>query len=254
MVTGATGLIGSSLVCRLLKEGAVVIAMGRSMSKLERVFKNQLSLDNLCCYKGNAAEGLSDDLSDLDYIFHAASPISGKKINSKPVDTIVSNIDGARNCLEYLKDQKAKTGKSGRLVVFSSATVYGGASTEVKTVAENDTFLADMLSSGNIAYSESKRMTEALAGAYFRQYNVDTVIVRLSYVYGYSAEMPATAFYEFIKCALNGENITINAPKMARRDNIYLDDAVDGLLCTALNGKSGEAYNISSGGKAESYA
>ncbi|MGN0638494.1 MAG: NAD-dependent epimerase/dehydratase family protein [Huintestinicola sp.] len=254
LVTGATGLIGSGLVCRLLEEGAQVIAMGRNMAKLERVFKDKLSSGNLYCRERNAAAGLSEELSELDYIFHAASPISGNEIKSRPVDTISSNIDGARNCLEYLKDQKEKTGKSGRLIVFSSATVYGAAPAEGKTVSEDDTYLADRLSSANIPYSESKRMTEALAGAYYRQYNVDTVIVRFSYVYGYSAEMPATAFYEFIKCALNGNDITINAPKMSRRDNIYLEDALDGLLCAAVNGESGEAYNISSGGQAGSYA
>lgn len=254
LVTGATGLIGSSLVCRLLNEGAQVIAMGRNMSKLERVFKDQLSAENLRCYEGNAAAGLSDELAELDYIFHAASPISGNEIKSRPVDTIASNIDGTRNCLEFLKDQKEKTGKNGRLIIFSSATVYGTAPDEKKTVSEDDTDLADKLSAGAVAYSESKRMTEVLAGAYFKQYNVDAVIVRLSYVYGYSEEMPATAFYEFIKCAVNGEDITINAAKMSRRDNIYLDDALDGLLCAARNGISGEAYNISSGGKAGGYA
>lgn len=254
LVTGASGLIGSSLVCRLLDEGAQVIAMGRSRAKLERVFKERLSFENLFCYEGNAAEGLSDELSELDYIFHAASPISGNEIKSRPVDTISSNIDGARNCLEYLRRQKEQRGKSGRLIIFSSATVYGTAPSSVKTVSEEDTDLADKLTAGAAAYSEAKRMTEVLTGAYCSQYAVDAVIVRLSYVYGYSAEMPATAFYEFIKCALNGRDIIINSPQVARRDNIYLDDAVDGLLCAALNGKSGEAYNISSGGKAGGYA
>lgn len=254
LVTGASGLIGSSLVRRLLEEGARVIAMGRNMQKLERVFKEQLNLENLRCYEGNAAEGLSEELSELDYIFHTASPVSGNEIKSKPVDTIYANLDGARNCLEYLKRQKEKSGKNGRLIIFSSVVIYGSVLAGVRAASEDDSCMTDSLSAANIPYSESKRMMEALAGAYCRQYDVDTVSVRLGFVYGYSSEMPETAFYEFIKCALSGRDIIINSPRMTRRDNIYLDDAVDGLLCAAKNGKSGEAYNISSGGKSGGYA
>ena len=35
---------------------------------------------------------------------------------------------------------------------------------------------------------------------------------------------------------------------MPRRDNIYIDDAVSGLLRISQNGEAGEAYNISSNG------
>lgn len=252
LVTGASGLIGSSLVDRLLSEGAQVYAMSRSLSKLERVFGS--SRDRLHFIQGNVSEGVPDDLSETDIIFHAAGPISGGEIKTHPVDTISSNIDGARNCLEYLKVQKDRTGKNSRIVIFSSATVYGTEHFEETRVSEKDTCLADSLDAPAAAYSEAKRMTEILASAYFRQYAVDAVTARFSYVYGYSKEMPQTAFYEFIKCALDNRDITINAAKMARRDNIYVDDAVSGLVLIAEKGAGGEAYNISSGGEMGGYA
>ncbi len=253
LVTGASGLIGSALVKRLIEEGARVTAMGRSREKLESVFAQQLLSGLLVCCEGNASDGIPEELS-FDFIFHAASPISGNEIKSRPVDTISSNLDGAKNCLEFLKKQKDKTGRSGRLIIFSSATVYGTDHPDGMTACENDTDAADRLSAPAIAYSEAKRMTEVLAGAYFTQYGMDVVIVRLSYVYGYCDKMPETAFYEFIRKALNGEDIIINAAKMTRRDNIYIDDAVNGLICAVKNGESGQAYNISSGGKLGGYA
>lgn len=252
LVTGASGLIGSSLVERLLSEKAQVYAMGRSLSKLERIFG--VEREGLHLVQGNASDSIPDEVSEIDIIFHAASPISSKEIKTRPVDTVSSNIDGARNCLEYLKNQKEHGGKSGRIVFFSSATVYGTEHFEEIMVCEKDTCFADSLDAPAVAYSEAKRMTEILATAYHSQYAVDAVIARLSYVYGYSREMPQTAFYEFIKCALDNKDITVNAVKMTRRDNIFITDAIDGLLIIAEKGLGGEAYNISSGGAMGGYA
>jgi dTDP-glucose 4,6-dehydratase len=46
----------------------------------------------------------------------------------------------------------------------------------------------------------------------------------------------------------------VNSPAAPRRDKIYVDDAIEGLICVALSGKTGEAYNISSGGELGNYA
>lgn len=243
LVTGATGLIGSHLVKELLVGGAFVIAYGRSEDKLRNVFKNNLENDKFSYMTGNISEAFPNIDGKIDYVFHAASPISGAEIKSKPVDTISANIDGLINCLRYLNQQG-----SGRLIVFSSATVYGNQFTEDITVTEEETDKADALHTNNTPYSESKRMVEVIARAYAHQYSVDSVIVRIGYVYGYSNPRPNTAFYEFIGKAISGEDITLNNSGMGRRDNIHVDDVVRGLLLVADKGVVGEAYNLSSNG------
>lgn len=248
LITGATGLIGSHLAERLVKEGAIVIAVGRSQEKLNKVFEKQLMEPQFSTIVGNIADRFPDGLTDVDYIFHAASPISGTEIKTKPVDTISANIDGTRRCLEFLKCQE-----KGRMVIFSSATVYGNQYSSDVSYDETSTDKADALNTDNTPYSESKRMIEVISRAYAAQYRVDSVIVRIWYVYGFIDPMPNTAFYEFIGKAARGENITLNNSGMGRRDNIHVDDVVEGILIAAKKGECGEAYNISSNGEMNNF-
>lgn len=249
LVTGATGLIGSHLVGRLLNENAKVVAIGRNEEKLRTVFKDSLCNNNFRYAVGNIAEKIPDEVKKADLIFHAAGPISGQEIRDVPVDVIGANLMGIKNCLEYLRRQKAKKEVNGRLIVFSSVTVYGNDLEEDKVVNERDTRIAESLDADTSFYSESKRMIEVVSKAYSRQYGIDAVIARIGYVYGPAKIQPNTAFYEFINKAVKGEDIVLNNSGMARRDNIYVSDVVDALILLCIKGKTGEAYNISSFGE-----
>lgn len=252
LVTGATGLIGSNLVERLLDLGAYVIAVGRSKDKLEKCFALNPHYSRLNIIEHDMSQRLPDFKEKIDYIFHAASPIAGNIIKTNPVSVILPNLIGTLNCLDLLKNQEKKDGIRGRIIIFSSATVYGMDNSS-RTVFEDDTTLADSLDAINAPYSESKRMIEVLAKAYSKEYNVSTVIARLAYVYGYTYFMPNTAFYEFIQDALHGRDIVLNSNCAPKRDNIYVKDAVEGLLAIAQYGKDGESYNVSSNGDGNNY-
>lgn len=249
LVTGATGLIGSHIVEKLLAtDGTTVIAVGRSKAKLSSTFSNSPHLGLLKCMEHDISRPLPDEIGNVDYIFHAASPISGEIIKTRPLDVIESNLSGTINCLEYLKHQG-----HGKMVVFSSATVYS-VETSSHVAHETETSIADCIDAPNAPYSESKRMIEVIANAYHKQHQVEVLIARFSYVYGYSKHPAKTAFYEFINRALAGENIVMNKSGLSRRDNIYVEDAVDGLLHLCQVGKDGEVYNISSNGDKGNYA
>ena len=60
-------------------------------------------------------------------------------------------------------------------------------------------------------------------------------------------------FFEFINNAILGQDIQIRSNTLPRRDNIFLDDAISGLLTIALKGKTLEAYNVSSNGELENF-
>lgn len=255
LVTGATGLIGSHIVYELLKQKNVnVIAMGRNEEKLKVVFGKYINNVNFKYIKHDITEPIHIEDTVIDYIFNAAGPMESKIIANSPVDVINCNIKGTVNCIELLKGQQNIYGVKGRLIIFSSVTVYKNNTDRDLCVNESDTAATDPLSSANAPYSQSKRMIEVISNAYAKQYNVDVVIARFSTVYGNTAIIPDTAFYEFINRASKGQDIVLNNSGLARRDNIYIDDAVKGILTVASKGKSGEAYNISSNREKGNYA
>lgn len=249
LVTGATGLLGSNLVRRLLAMNTgSIIAVGRSMSKLESVLGD--CGEKVTLLQHDITQSLPTDVGQIDYIFHAAGPIGGKIIIETPADVVLSNVMGTINCLEYLKHQNEK----GVFVAFSSATVANYKCNEDSSFDETETELTNSLDAAYAPYTESKRMVEVLANSYYWQYGIPILIGRFSYVYGYSKSMPRTAFFDFIQNAIDGEDVVMTAPVDEKRDNIYVDDAIDGLLRICEKGKYGEAYNISSNGELGNFA
>lgn len=246
LVTGATGLIGSHLIEKLLPvSGVRILALGRSKKKLEFTFAS-INSAGIITYVEHEISKPLPNVGDVDYIFHAASPISGKTISTSPLDVINSNLNGTINCFEYLRAQG-----HGKMILFSSATIYANSS---GIALENVTNYAPCLETAEAPYSESKRMIEVIAHAYHKQYGIDMFIARLGYVYGYSRNIPRTAFYEFVTSVLKGESITVNNSGTPRRDNIYVEDAVSALLRLCQLEMNGDVFNISSNGEKGNYA
>lgn len=255
LITGATGLIGSNLVDKFMSMGDVkVIALARNEDKLKKGFCEYFDNPNFEILVQDICSPISlPENTKVDYIFNAAGSMTGDVINNRPLDVVDANLIGTRNCLDFLNTQK-KNGHIGRLILFSSITVYGNDLNTDMTVTEEDTTIAVRLNNPYAAYAETKRMAEVLALSYCRQKEVDTVIARLSTVYGYTRFPPNTAFYEFVKKALNNEDIRLKNSGLPRRDNIYINDAVEGLLAICVKGEKGEAYNISSNGDLNNFA
>ena len=248
-------MIGSNLVDRIMTmKPAKLIVTGRNEKKLVSTFTDYVDKENFVILQHDAAKPIPSGVQGVDYIFHAAGPMEREIVMNRPVDIILPNILGTINMMEFLRNQEILTGKRGRIVVFSSVTVYNNPGVANYDALETETTHAISLDVPTACYAESKRMSEVIARSYVKQYGVDAVITRFSTVYGPTRNIPDTAFYEFIRKSIAGEDITVNSSAAPRRDNIYVDDAIDGLICVALSGKTGEAYNVSSGGELDNYA
>ena len=138
LVTGATGLIGQTIVSALLrcgenekpeaaKEPVHVIACVRNEDKARRMFG---SAD-----RGNLQLLISDILSmptdrltqRVDYMIHAASQTSSRAFVDEPVETIFTAIDGTRRALQFAKNNDVKC-----FVYLSTMEVYGTPSDDEK--------------------------------------------------------------------------------------------------------------------------
>ena len=184
-------------------------------------------------------EPIKDDFH-VDFIIHAASNSQNKLFASDPVNTIMANILGSHNLLEFAVKTKAE-----RFVFVSSGDLYG------KPLNEDDIFDENYCGYINCntlraGYPEAKRAGEALCQAYISKYNLDVVIARPCRIYGPTMRLDdSKAMSEFIMNGVRGEDIVLKSQGLPRFSYCYGADCVSGILYCLLKGACGEAYNVS---------
>ena len=96
LVTGATGLIGVSIVRALVAIGDIkVIAHVRNREKAEEIY-GALLQKNVELYVDDITKEINVS-EDIDYIFHCASITTSKTMIEKPVETICTSVEGTKN-------------------------------------------------------------------------------------------------------------------------------------------------------------
>ena len=174
----------------------------------------------------------------FDYIIHAASNADPKMYALQPAETILTNVIGTKNVLEYCKKNI-----DTRLLLTSTFEVYGKID-GIDVYSENMVGLVDfhMLRNG---YTESKRCAEMLVNSYIDEYGINAVICRLASIYGPTMLLnDSKAHAQFIRNVLHGENIALKSKGEQRRTYCYVLDAVSALFMVLSKGEIGVAYNI----------
>lgn len=241
LVTGATGTIGSFVADALIRYSqknnadTVIYLGGRNAEKLRHQFGIQKNVDFLQ-YDMNAPIGFN---VHVDYIIHAAGNAHPAAFNGNPVGTTMGNIESTFRLLEYLRLHEGK-----RLLYVSSGEVYGQGDVSLDSFDELYSGYLDVLSPRS-CYPLSKRMTENLCSSYWKQYGVESVIVRPCHTYGpYVTETDNRAHAQFFRNALDGENIILKSAGTQMRSYNYVADCAAALLSVLIQGISGEAYNL----------
>ena len=237
LVTGATGLIGTSLVRALLAIGDIkVIAFVRNEEKAKKIYKDFLE-GSLFFHVADIVKEIEIDES-VDYIFHCASVTTSKMMVEKPVETLMTSIEGTKNVLEFARKQKCKS-----VVYISSMEVYG-AFEESKEVSEKELGYIDNLKIRS-NYPESKRMCENMCVAYGTQYEVPVKIARLAQTFG-AGVLPGEnrVFAQFARSAMKGSDIVLHTEGKSEGNYCYTADAVRALLTILVKGENMQAYNV----------
>ena len=242
LITGATGLIGSCIIdllmaCNNLGYNNNIYALGRSAKKLQDRFPNYINSPLFHIIEQNIIEPISGSV-EFDFIFHGASNADPVSYAKYPVETMTTNILGTNNVLEY-----GKSHPDCKLLIMSTFEVYGDKGQDEYT--ETDAGIIDF-NAFRSCYPESKRSVEILSRCYHSEYDVDVRVARLSSIYGPTMAVDdSKAHAQFLKKAINGENIVLKSKGLQKRTYTYVIDAVTALMCVMFKGQPGESYNIS---------
>ena len=241
LVTGASGLIGSCIIDLLMLANNYgrafeVYALGRNTDKLKKRFSAFNQSAQLHYVEQDICKPL-DNAFFYDYIVHGASNADPRNYALYPAETMLINLEGAKNVLDYCKEHP-----STKALMMSTFEVYGNAGKDM--YSESDSGIVD-LNMIRSCYPESKRCMEILTRCYVNEYKINAVIGRLCSIYGPTmAKDDSKAHAQFIRNGIKGEDIVLKSKGEQRRTYCYVIDAVTGLLCLLANGVSGEAYNI----------
>ena len=148
LVTGATGLVGSHIVERLVADGWTVRALARDTSAAAWLGESGAELA-----RGDILDGASlrSAVAGCDTVFHCAALVSARGSWDRFQR---ANIEGTRAVIDAAAAARA------RLVHTSSVAVYGGGARYRDTPTDEDTPLAPL--DEHAYYARSKRESEHL--------------------------------------------------------------------------------------------
>lgn len=246
MLSGATGLIGSFFVDVVMEKNArsdlncTVYALGRNEEKAKSRFSKYCYSPKFKFIQYDVKVPLvTDEIETVDYVLHMASNTHPLLYSTDPIGTILTNLIGLQNLLDYALEHHVT-----RFIFASSNEIYGENRGDVELFTEDYCGYIDC-NTLRAAYPESKRCGEALCQAYKAQKGIDVIVARFTRSYGPTMEMSNTrALSQFIKKAVEGEDIVLKSTGTQYFSYTYMADAVSGLLWVLLAGQSGEAYNI----------
>lgn len=238
LVTGATGLIGVSLVRALLAIGDIkVIALVRNVEKAKSIYGDKIG-QFLKLHVADVVDKIKIEEA-VDYIFHCASVTASKVMIEKPVETLLTSVEGTKNILNLAWEKRCAS-----VVYVSSMEVYG-AFDESREVGEETLGYIDPLKVRS-NYPESKRLCENLCVAYCSEFGVPVKIARLAQTFG-AGILPGEnrVFAQFARSAIKGEDIVLHTKGLSEGNYCYTRDCVTGLLTILLKGTDAAAYNVS---------
>lgn len=234
LITGAAGFIGASLAEALLRGRYSVNVVGIDnldgncdfslkkyrLSRLEKAAR----LDNGSVW--TFVKGSVSDPKFVDRIFDIYRPQIVVHLAARTIDCHIADnayahfetyIIGLRNLFEACRFYRSE-----HLLYASSFSVYGlNSEMPFSILAKTDEPLSPCVA--------SQKSGELLAYSYSKMFGIPSTGLRFFTVYG-PAGRPDMAYFAFTDQLLRGESIQLYNNGHCRRDYIYIDDAVDGII------------------------
>ena len=237
LVTGGAGFIGSTLVRRLIREGARVTVLDDLFTgRVENLPSSDVDF-----VQGSVCDApLVDRLvASADVVFHAAARNIVVSTRN-PREDFETNIGGTLN---VLLAARAASGSVKKVLYTSSTSVYGNP----RYLPINEDDHLSLLT----PYAVSKLGGENYCTAFFESYGVPTTAVRYSNVYG-PGQDPLNPYCgvvaKFIDSLFAGRAPVVHGDGNQTRDFTYIDDAVEATVMAAQSDRAlGEVFNVGTG-------
>lgn len=241
-VTGATGLVGSWLVRRLVEAGADVVCLVRDWVPQSELVRSN-DIERVTVVRGDVRDQacLERALGEfgIDTVIHLAAQTIVGTANRNPVSTFETNIQGTWALLEACR----RSPLVKQIVMASSDKAYGD---QPVLPYDESTPLQ-----GRHPYDVSKSCADLITNAYFVTYESPVVVTRCGNFYGggdlnWNRIVPGT-----IRSALRGERPVIRSDGRSIRDYFYVEDGAAAYMLLAERlaadrALAGEAFNFSS--------
>jgi UDP-glucose 4-epimerase len=243
LITGGAGFIGSHLAELLLDAGSEVWVLDDVSTGSEQNLAHLTDREDfhLVVESVLSPAVVSELVHKCDVVYHLAAVVGVQLIVEQPGHTLLTNIQGTENVLEYC----TKYGK--RVLVASSSEVYGD-HPEEQLLREDARRIYGPTTARRWAYADSKAIDEFLALAWHEERDLDCVIVRLFNTVGprqsgqYGMVIP-----RFVQSALTGRPLEVHGDGTQTRCFCHVADTVRGLRgLMDESGTSGELYNVGS--------
>jgi len=241
LVTGATGLVGSWLVKRLIAAGADVVCLIRDWVPQSELVRAHL-IEQVKVVRGDVRdqELIERTLGEyeIDTVIHLAAQTIVGIANRNPVSTFETNIGGTWSLLEACR----RSPLVKQIVIASSDKAYGD--------HDQLPYREDAPLQGRHPYDVSKSCADLIAQAYAKTYGLPVAITRCGNFYGggdlnWNRLVPGT-----IRSVLRAQRPVIRSDGKYVRDYFYAEDgaAANMLLAEYLANNPelrGEAFNFS---------
>ncbi|RME78106.1 MAG: NAD-dependent epimerase/dehydratase family protein [Chloroflexi bacterium] len=235
LITGGAGFIGARLANYLVRQGHTV----RVLDDLS-AGDHQRLLPEVHFTRGDVEDKpkVWRLLSKVDCVYHLAARVSVPESVLYPREYNQTNVSGTVAVMEAMRDAGIK-----RVVLASSGAVYG--EQPVSPVHE------DLLPHPSSPYAVSKLAAEGYVHTIGREWNIETVSLRIFNAYGPGQAIPPThppVIPQFVRQILGGGSVVIHGGGEQVRDYIYVDDVVRALVAAATaDGVNRQTINVGTG-------
>lgn len=240
LITGASGLIGSTLIhCLLALDKEIkVVAPVRNKRKTMEFFSDE-ELAKIHILECDITTYNYEEVGNVDYIVHCAAPTTSKFFVECPVETFDVIYSGTRNLLDYARRHIVKG-----FIYLSSLEVYGEINDRSKLVTEDMQGYVDVMAVRS-SYPMAKRAAENLCCLYASEYGVHVKVARLTQTTGAGITMGDNrVIAQFARLAAYGNDIVLHTTGESARSYCYTTDAISAILYILLKGQEGNVYNV----------